>query len=106
MINRLQVVVTDATALKVEELLKEANANFNDGTVTVSDLCDMAFETATFNVEKLRARKTNAKKVLKRILQENPKASAQDIVEELLRVTEASKKAHGKKPIVAQKAVK
>ena len=63
--KKLQVVLSDETWTALEELTKEANDGFVNGTITYSDVVNEILLTAKLDIRGIQAKHTNIRKSLR-----------------------------------------
>ena len=67
MTKRIQVILSEPAHKLLEDYVAEANTNFEDGTVLMVDVLELALEKAKIDIRELQIRKTNLKRTLKNI---------------------------------------
>ena len=63
--KKLQVVLTDETWNILDELTKDANKGFVNGSITYSDVVNEILQTAKLDIKTLQAKHTNIRKSLR-----------------------------------------
>ncbi len=78
--KRLQVMTRDENFARICETVEKCNEGFNHGTVKVHDVVDWMLSTAPIDIQKIRMRCLNPKKIVS-----NAKLESRADLEELMK---------------------
>lgn len=67
MSKRIQVVLTEKALDELERIYNQASADFNVGTITLSDVVTEMVLTSNIDIKELRLKHTNVSKYLKNL---------------------------------------
>ncbi len=70
MSKRIQVVLSQKALDELDKVLTAASADFNTGTITLSDVVSEMVLTSNIDIKELRIKHTNIRKYLKNLAQD------------------------------------